>query len=85
MMQKAGRVILYNPSSQYKELGPRFGLFFSICPFDGSWLISPGLAICQTDGEPKEPESGVSVAFEELTFKTARLPKAGELRIAAAF
>lgn len=51
---------------------------FSIWPFDGTWLISLGLPFAKMDDEQKELQSGVSVAFEKLTFKAVRLPRARE-------
>lgn len=62
--------------------------FFSIWPFDGTWLISLVLPFGKMDDEQKELQSGVSVAFEKLTFKAVRLPRARQLwlqRIATAF
>lgn len=86
--ESAQRVILHNPSSQYRGSGLLFGLFFSIWPFDGSWLISLVLPFAKMDDKQQEMQSGISAGFENLTFKTVKLPGARQFwleRIATAF
>lgn len=62
-----------------EDQGCCLAFFFPIWPFDGTWLISLVLPFAKMDDEQKELQSGVSVAFEKLTFKAVRLPRARQL------